>query len=48
MCKLCRIMGRYNGGKAEEIDTAMSSKEAEYLAAEYRLAFGRGWSIWIA
>lgn len=42
-----RIMGRYQDGPAEEIDTAKSQEEADYLQSEYRLAFGLGWSIWV-
>lgn len=43
--KMFIIYGRYQGTK-EEIDTAETKKEAEYLANEYRMAFGPGWSIW--
>jgi hypothetical protein len=42
-----RIMGSYQG-RTEEIDTAETRKEANRLAAEYRMAFGAGWSIWVA
>ncbi len=41
------IMGRSEYGK-EEIDTADTLTEANRLAGEYRLAFGAGWSIWVA
>jgi hypothetical protein len=41
-----KIMGKY-GEETEEIDTAKNKKEAEYLLCEYKLAFGRGWTIWI-
>ena len=40
-----RIMGRYNG-ETEELDTANNDNSAEYLIAEYRMAFGAGWHIW--
>lgn len=42
-----RIMGSYQG-HTEEIDTAETRKEATRLVAEYRMAFGAGWSIWVA
>jgi hypothetical protein len=40
------IMGRSQYG-TEEIDSAETLKDARYLAGEYRLAFGVGWTIWI-
>ena len=42
-----KIMGRYGNGRAEEVDSADTRKEAEYLLAEYRLAYGAGWRLWI-
>jgi len=39
------IYGRSNG-ETEEIDTAKTEQEAEYLCVEYRVAYGAGWSIW--
>lgn len=41
-----RIMGRYCGGPTEEIDTAETEEEADYLEGEYVLAYGAGWHIW--
>jgi len=41
-----KIMGRYGQGEAEELDTANNENSAEYLIAEYRMAFGAGWHIW--
>lgn len=46
MNAVCRIMGRLQGGPAEEIDTAETKDEADYLQGEYTLAFGTGWHIW--
>jgi hypothetical protein len=40
-----KIVGIYNG-KRETIDTAGDLAEAEYLVAEYRLAFGNDWRIY--
>lgn len=39
-----KITGRYRG-RAEELDTADTLKEAETLVSEYRMAFGPEWSI---
>ena len=39
------IWGKYQGS-VEKIDTATTAKQAQYLAAEYRLAFGRDWMVW--
>jgi len=41
-----KIMGRYMG-RTEEIDSAETKKDAEYLLREYKLAFGRAWKLWI-
>ena len=41
-----KIRGMYRG-HTEEIDTAETASEADYLAAEYRTAFGSKWSVWI-
>ena len=41
-----KIIGVYNGQR-EEVDTADTRKQAEYLAGEYRLAFGKDWIITI-
>lgn len=42
-----KIMGQSRYGK-EELDETDSLQDAECLVKEYRLAFGQGWSIWIA
>jgi len=42
-----KIMGRYNGADAEEIDEADTREDAEYLLEEYSTAFGDGWELWI-
>jgi hypothetical protein len=39
------ILGRYHGQSEEEIDSADTLDDARYLAREYRLAFGQGWTI---
>jgi hypothetical protein len=39
-----KIIGTYRGQR-ETIDTASTRKEAEYLRAEYQMAYGREWSI---
>jgi len=41
-----KIVGIYQGNKRETIDTAKDLAEAEYLVAEYRLAFGSDWRIY--
>jgi len=38
------IIGYYEGN-SEVVDEAESKQEAEILAMEYRMAFGRGWTI---
>ena len=40
------IMGSYDYGEAEEIDTTDTREGADYLLDEYRMAFGEGWIIW--
>lgn len=40
-------MGKYSGLAPEEIDTAATLDEADYLLGEYRLAFGNTWELWI-
>lgn len=42
-----KIMGRYNGGEPEEIDTAETGSEAAYLLGEYTLAYSNEWELWI-
>ncbi len=44
--KRYKIYGSYQGEKKELIDTAYSEKNANYLVAEYTIAFGKGWKIW--
>lgn len=41
------IWGESQYGK-EELDEAEDLKEARYLVAEYKIAFGTGWRIWYA
>ena len=41
------VMGRYKGCEAEEVDEADTRSEAEWLAGEYKIAFGRGWDLWV-
>ena len=40
------IMGSYQG-KTEEIDNFETLKEAEKMLVEYKLAYGKDWSLWI-
>ena len=40
------VMGRYNG-HTEELDSFDTMTEAELMRAEYCMAFGVGWSIWV-
>lgn len=46
MAKLYKIMGEYRR-KTEELDEADTKKEADYLAREYRIAYGEDWRIWV-
>ena len=41
------IIGVYQGRMPWAIDTADTKQDAIDLAREYRIAFGRGWSITI-
>jgi len=41
-----RIIGKYRGLAPEELDTADTLEEANYLLEEYQLAFGNTWEIW--
>ena len=41
------LMGKYKNGRQEEIDTAETKHDADYLLQEYRLAFGPAWLLWI-
>jgi hypothetical protein len=40
-----KILGKYRG-QTEEIDTADTLREAEYLVAEYQMAYGVSWVVW--
>ena len=42
-----RILGVWQGGMPEELDTAETKQDAIDLAREYRIAFGQAWSITI-
>jgi len=44
--KMYRIMGKYKG-LTEELDTADTLREAEYLRAEYSMAYKGTYTIWI-
>lgn len=39
-------MGKYRGLAPEELDTADTLEEADYLLEEYQLAFGSTWEVW--
>ena len=41
------IIGVWQGCMPEELDTAETKQEAIKLVREYRMAFGREWSITI-
>ena len=41
-----RIWGEYQG-RQEVIDQANSLHEAQRMLYEYRLAFGRSWTLWL-
>lgn len=41
------IMGKYQNGETEQVDSAESREEASRLLSEYILAFGAGWRLWI-
>lgn len=43
---MINIWMRYKIGRAEKIDSAGDEKEAEYLADEYRIAYGKDCKIW--
>ena len=42
-----RIVGSYQGKPEEVIDRFRTRKEAELMLAEYSLAFGSGWTLYI-
>lgn len=39
-------MGKYQG-RTEEIDSCDTPEDANIMLAEYEMAFGRGWTLWI-
>ena len=41
------IIAFYKGRTGEEIDSADTLREAEYLVGEYSLAYGPGWTFQI-
>jgi len=44
---MINIWMRYKTDKAERIDSARDERNAEYLANEYRIAYGKDFKIWI-
>lgn len=42
-----KIMGSYKGREAEELDTASTPQEAQYLKGEYVMAYGQDFKVWI-
>ena len=40
------VLWWYNDGERYEIDTADDEQEAQYLAAEYQMAYGQGVVKW--
>ena len=42
------VIGKEGRREAEILDTFDSLQEAERMATEYRIAYGRGWSIYIS
>jgi len=42
-----KIKGRYLSYSTELIDEFDTLNEAEKMLAEYRMAYGAGWSLWI-
>ena len=40
-----KVIGRYRNNDYEEIDSAETKDEADFLRDEYRLAFGSEWLI---
>jgi hypothetical protein len=43
---MIRIWGRYEGRAPEVVDT-VARAEALRVLAEYKLAFGAGWTLWL-
>ena len=45
--KTYKLMGKYNG-QTEEIESDIKDMDdANYLLAEYQMAYGNNWEIWI-
>ena len=40
-----KILAKYRG-ETEEVDTADTLQEAQYLVSEYRMAYGSEWIVW--
>lgn len=41
------IIGKYKDNEPEQIDTFETRSEARAMLAEYVLAFGAGWTLWV-
>ncbi len=42
-----KIMGKYMEMESEEVDAFDDGTEAQEMLAEYRMAYGAGWKLWI-
>ena len=42
------VIGKYGHREAELLDSFDDMETAQEMAAEYRMAYGHGWSIYIA
>lgn len=42
-----KIWGKLKGHPTELVDTATSKTDATYMLHEYRMAFGKDWTLWI-
>ena len=42
---MLNLWGRYNGRDWEHIDSVECEEQKEEVLAEYRMAFGSGWSF---
>ena len=40
-----QIVGKYKGGKTEDIDIAYGEDNKKYLLEEYKMALGDNWDI---
>ena len=48
MKKVYYIKGRYlNDRRVDDIDRAEGKRELHHLLHEYRLAYGRDWTLWV-